>query len=450
MHQTKILACILFSAFTVIACGDNEAEPSGGSGGSGSGASSANGANGASSASGPGSTAATGLPCNVSAILQDNCQKCHAATPQFGAPMPLVTLDDLKGPAVSDPERKVYELLKDRIHNDLRPMPPPPNARLGAEDAKVLDDWIAASAPSSADKCGSGTGGDDGASGVPLCTPDIHVVPKTAFTMPKTQSDVYICYGVDVTVAEKRHITAFVPKINNTKIVHHIVLFQTDAAQPAGPVTCNASSGRIVSVWAPGVKGFELPPEAGMPLQGTTHYMLQVHYNNLQGLEGEADASGIDLCSTTNLRPNDADVLALGTFGINIPAHGSLDQTCDLDVPANKELHIIGSMPHMHKLGTLISTVNHPGGAGAPVDLGAREKWDFSNQYWTPLDQIVKSGDKVSTRCAWSNPGDKDVGFGENTENEMCFSFTMYYPKINDLFWSWTTPAIYSKCAPTK
>jgi hypothetical protein len=365
--------------------------------------------------------------------------------------MPLVTLDDLTRPAVSDPKRKVYELLKERVHNDQSPMPPPPNARLVAEDTKVLDDWIAASAPGSADKCNDGTSGEDPGAGAPSCTPDISVVPKTPFLMPQDESDVYICYGIEVNVAEKRHITAFVPHIDNSKIVHHMLLFQTDAAQPAGPLPCNSTSGRIISVWAPGVKGFELPPQAGMPLQGTTHYLLQVHYNNLQGLSGEKDASGIDLCSTTSLRPNDADVLALGTFGIDIPAHGSLDKTCDLTVPAgSQDLHIVGAMPHMHKLGTTISTVYRPGGVGVPIDLGSRETWDFANQYWTTLDQVVRAGDKVSTRCAWNNPTDKNVTFGENTDNEMCFSFTMYYPKIEAPNWNWTVPALFlSQCGPT-
>jgi hypothetical protein len=28
----------------------------------------------------------------------------------------------------------------------------------------------------------------------------------------------------------------------------------------------------------------------------------------------------------------------------------------------------------------------------------------------------------------------------------MCYSFTMYYPKITDPRWNWALPAIYSQC----
>ena len=40
--------------------------------------------------------------------------------------------------------------------------------------------------------------------------------------------------------------------------------------------------------WAPGVGSFELPKEAGLPANnGTTHYVVQVHYNNISALAGE-------------------------------------------------------------------------------------------------------------------------------------------------------------------
>ena len=33
--------------------------------------------------------------CVASSVLRANCQGCHAATPLYGAPMPLVTFDNL-------------------------------------------------------------------------------------------------------------------------------------------------------------------------------------------------------------------------------------------------------------------------------------------------------------------------------------------------------------------
>jgi hypothetical protein len=47
----------------------------------------------------------------------------------------------------------------------------------------------------------------------------------------------------------------------------------------------------------------------------------------------------------------------------------------------------------------------------------------------------------------WQNPGDLPVKQGENTEDEMCYSFTMYYPKKNLV--SFLQPSVASVCAPT-
>jgi hypothetical protein len=335
-------------------------------------------------------------------------------------------------------------------------MPQPPNMPLDAAEQKTIDDWVAAGAPAGTGSCSSsssttgsaGTGGGMGAS----CTPDTMIVPASKYTVATSPSDQYICYGVDVPVSQKRHITAFLPKIDNAKVVHHILLFQAPSSQPAGPTSCSfgGNGSALIGVWAPGNDGFVLPPEAGFPMEGTAHFMLQVHYNNLMQLTGEMDGSGFGLCTTDVLRPNDADVIAFGTEKISIPAHGTQDVTCTFGIPAGAgPYHVIAGMPHMHKLGTVISNTALPAGGGAPVDLGNRNPWNFDTQYWSPVTAVLNAGDTVSTRCAWNNPGSANVGFGEKTTDEMCFSFALYYPKISAAQWNWAVPSILSTCAAT-
>jgi hypothetical protein len=112
--------------------------------------------------------------------------------------------------------------------------------------------------------------------------------------------------------------------------------------------------------------------------------------------------------------------------------------------------HLFSAFPHMHKLGKIITTSELPGGSGAPVDLGSQMQWDFSNQPWFPLDATLHTNDVVKTRCAWNNAGDQAVTFGSATSDEMCYSFTAYYPKIQSPIWSWALPANTAKCAPTQ
>src|ERR1700742_681554 len=68
----------------------------------------------------------TPLPCEVRQELAAHCWSCHGETLQFTAPMKLVSVEDFLAPARSDPSLSVAQRAKFRIHDPLRPMPPPP------------------------------------------------------------------------------------------------------------------------------------------------------------------------------------------------------------------------------------------------------------------------------------------------------------------------------------
>ena len=144
-------------------------------------------------------------------------------------------------------------------------------------------------------------------------------------------------------------------------------------------------------------------------------------------------------------------VLAFGTTSIDVPRKSERDRTCTYKIPAalGAGKKIFAAMPHMHEVGTAIETKLYKGGTGNPIDLGTVSKWDFNTQYWQPLDATIAGNDVVKTRCAWKNTTDADVKFGENTEDEMCYSFTLYYPRIESNLWSWTVPAATSQCVDT-
>jgi hypothetical protein len=397
------------------------------------------------------------LPCAVDKVLAASCRSCHDASPKFGALMPLVTFADLQRPAVSDSKRKVYELVAERIADDVKPMPQPPNARLSAADRSTLTAWAAAGAPAAAP--------NDCAVVPPpppvmtTCKPDLPIGPASDWEMPTDSGDEYVCYGVELTRPSPTHVIGFSPRIDNTKIVHHVVLFEAESAVSPTPTKCNSGGSlqwHMVTGWAPGGKGFELPPEAGFPLKttGSTHYVVQMHYSNPQALAGQKDHSGFDLC-TSPPRQYEADVLAFGTQTITIPAGAAYDRVCSITVPSQLAgIHLIAAMPHMHKLGTDMSTQLFAGGAGgAATDLGTIKGWNFNNQPWLDIKgagtgggAVTKAGDVITTRCAWMNTTGAEVKFGEKTADEMCYSFTTYYPRIAAPVWSWAAPAIASTC----
>lgn len=423
-------------AALAIGCGSSsqEASPGGADGG----------------ASNPGPVATqSGLPCDVDAVLAANCRSCHASPPQYGAPMPLTTHAALHAALPSDPSKKVYEMVVSRIANDARPMPPPPNARLSPADRATLEKWVAAGAPASSETCTTGPGPKPAPT--VACKPDVSLRPTSKWTMPKDSGDQYVCYGFDIEKPTPTHVVGFEPRIDNTKIVHHVVLFEAPSTVDSTPTPCSSGGSlqwRMVSGWAPGGKGMELPKDVGFPLatSGATHYVLQIHYSNPQHLEGETDESGYDLC-TEAPRAQEADVVAFGTQSFTIPATGQpYTRDCTITIPsqlAGKKM--IAALPHMHKLGTSMSTTLERSG-DPPVDLGTVNAWSFDNQAWLAIDGETKSGDVIRTKCTWTNDTGAPVGFGEKTAEEMCYSFTLYYPKVASGVWSWAAPAYASSC----
>jgi len=457
LHWTVALTCFVVSA--VAAC---TSEPPMDASAPGTGPGAANGSSdvvqggGKGGAAGSVETTSTGLPCDVDKVLKSRCQTCHGSPTQFGASAPLVTHDDLvaNGPGASS-GKKVYELVASRIHDAARPMPPTPNPLLDAADLATLDKWIAGGAPASGDQCTS----ERPADGVkPLnCTPDVTLKAATKYAMPLDTVDQYVCVGIDVNLTTKRHITALAPKLDNKTILHHILLFQSPQTESATPTPCAAfgsASWKLVAGWAPGGNNLELPEEAGFPEEkGTTHWVVQLHYNNAKNLAGQLDNSGYDLCTTEKLRANDAGVVAFGSTKFSIPPRSTTTVKCDYTLPKTfNGVKLFNASPHMHTRGTAMSTERLAGGTGAPQTIFANPNFSFENQANFPIQAEVAPGDVMRTRCTWKNPGDTTIAFGENTGDEMCFDFIGYYPNIPDKtvfglpLFTWVTPSQSATC----
>ncbi len=399
-----------------------------------------------------GGTTSDSLPCEVADVLASRCGSCHQSPPQSGAPMPLVTWSDLHAPARADPKRAVYDLVSSRIHDDVRPMPQPPNARLSDAETRVLDSWIANGAPPGAGaRCAGDAGANEDAGGLG-CTPDVTLAPASPYAMPSDLDDQYVCFGVDLATSLERHVVGIAPKIDNRTIVHHVLLFQSDTAESPVPAACSPGgslSWRMVYGWAPGGGELALPPDVGFPYDATTHWVVQLHYNNVNHRSGQTDASGFALCTTDRPLRYDADVIAFGTQSIDVERRSTLDETCSIRVPpALAGARLFSAFPHMHRHGVAISTELVSSDAGS-VSLGKSDPFAFDEQVWRPIDATLQAGDIVKTRCAWTNTTDHPVTFGPNTEDEMCYSFTAYYPRVKAPGWSWATPSTGSSCVRT-
>ncbi len=433
-------------AFLALACGDDGTGGSGGSGAAGPGGSGAGGSGAASNG---------GLPCDVAELLAETCQSCHASTPKFGAPMSLVTRADLLAAPPQHPAATVGEALVGRISDTAEPMPPPPDLPLDAASKAILEAYVAAGMPESDEACGGAGGG--GAGGMPPlgCEPDISLTPSAPFEMPSDADDLYVCFGVEAPSDVARHITAISPRIDNESIIHHILLLQSTEPVSANGEPCDFVNidWKLVYAWGPGTPALELPEEAGFPLGPSDpgHFVIQIHYNNIQGLVGETDQSGIDFCTTTELRANDADIAAFGGTQFDpILPNSTQTTTCETPVPALVDpffpVTIFQSWPHMHQLGRQFTSVIEKAD-GSTLMLADVPNYDFEYQVTYPNpNYTLDVGDTVRTSCTWENTTQTTANFGENTTDEMCFNFVAYYPRVTATQWHWLLPSSLAQC----
>lgn len=384
-----------------------------------------------------------GLPCDVVEVIDRNCFGCHSDPPKYGAPMPLSSWGDFQVPAKSDATKKVVDRVAERIVDPDYPMPP--ITAMGDADRTVLLDWIAAGAPSDPDADCTPTdptdGGDVGPDALP-CEPSHTFLAHAggsadAFQVPPQGADnLYMCFTFASPFATDVQGTAWAPITDDERVLHHWILYRTATPQEDGGVgPCHMPSDQVfVSGWAPGGKNFVMPDDVGLELGGPDdYYILQVHYHNTDHHADAFDASGVAFCTTETPRPLTAGVLTLGTLNISIPA-GADDAKAVGTCPSSltsllpQSLYALASFPHMHQLGREFATTIQRG--AEQLTLVDVPSFTFDNQISYPHDPPIeiRAGDTLTTTCTYDNPDGGPVGFGENTEDEMCFNFVLAYP----------------------
>jgi mono/diheme cytochrome c family protein len=416
-----VLACVLFAA-----CGDDAAEPGPGESTTAS-----------SSSTSSGGPESGDLPCDVRTVIADNCAQCHSDPPRFGAPMPLVDAADFD--AEGRDGRPYHESVPERVRDAVAPMPPAPAERLDDGELAVLDAWLAAGRPAATtDDCDAGEGG-----GYPEpegldCEVDTIIARAEPYAMPASVEDETKCFGIELTNdGPRKHIIGMGPSVDEERILHHFLLFRAPTAQSAEAFDCSLfpPDWTLLYAWAPGAPAQNLPEEAGFPLEEgeTAHLVLQMHYNNYAGVVDPVDDTRVDLCTTTDLRPNDAGVMAFGGTSFTIPPRDDLELTCSFEAPEPSggalPVTIFQSWPHMHALGrSLRTTVEKANGdVETLVDV---PQFSYQSQLLYPADLDLEEGDRVTTTCGWSNTTDAPVSYGEASDAEMCFNIVTYYPAI--------------------
>lgn len=378
------------------------------------------------------------LPCDVKELLETYCATCHGASPSFGAQMSLTSLADFAAKAPSDPTQKVSQMVGPRINatTPSRKMPPASSPQLSADELARLNAWLKAGMPAGTEACTSegAAGGSDGgvsSAGDPHLDPSLTCYKlvahngdgKTPFAVGIAK-DAY--YNLVFKAPWKGTVYARVisPVIDNPKAIHHWLLFQDDSPGTPGAPTSGSGahpSGQLINGWAPGGQATDFrdhPGDLGMELPGDTTYTVEYHYNSSDA--SAVDASGVEVCVTQAKPANVVGMSWLGNDNLLVP---QTEWTGTCQPSGNVPITIVGVSPHMHKTGVHIKSVINR--AGGKTEMLHDADFDFAYQIQYAKNVVINPGDTITTTCMYNQP----MTFGESTDAEMCYLFTMAYPK---------------------
>jgi len=362
---------------------------------------------------------------SVKAQVEQYCGACHGGLmPQYGAPGGFDDYDALLAPSEAHPGARLVDRVAVRTADGT--MPPTTWPRPTDEVLASIVSWAS---------CGALT--PDPREGLVSSAP-VFVAPPEApadlpffdlaandYALAADALDDYRCFTVTAPVDGPRFIKRFEVKLEDPRIVHHVVLLRdVERLAPEGSYSCfdMPEGSDYLYAWAPGQDALEFP-EGGLRVEPGDRYVLQIHYNNALGLPNVADNSGVRLFHGP-AEGTEYGMVAIGPIAFSLPGRAQTDVEgyCAL----SEATTLLAGMPHMHTLGsTFRQTILHADGSTTPIiELSG---WDFDAQLFYSMPVTLAPGDRIETVCGFENEGNL-VQSGARTQDEMCFNFAYVTP----------------------
>jgi hypothetical protein len=391
--------------------------------------------------------AGAGVPCAVAKLVSDHCTLCHAAKPQGGAPMSLMTLADFQAPAKSNAAMTVAAIIPARLNatDQTRLMPPVSStAPVEAADRATFTQWLTAGAQGVATGACAitepGTVGPTAGGAAPAPTgmggasldpidyndPDMqcykfltHAAGNKDTPYSHGPGEEYVNFTFKAPWAGTVYTRAHKLSVGDAPILHHWLLYIDSTPGPDGGVQGGSTgihpSSNLLHAWAPGASPLYFDPDVGMKLDASQGVTLEAHINNTTGAVG-MDHNGAEICVTTKVPTHVIDLTWTGSEALGgLTATG----TC---TPRKFPIHIIAAQPHMHKKGIHMKVViNRAGGMKEVMHDG---DFSFDNQRYYLSDKVLMQGDTFTVTCTYNAP----ATFGQSTNNEMCYWFPFAWP----------------------
>lgn len=223
--------------------------------------------------------------------------------------------------------------------------------------------------------------------------------------------------------------------VDDSSLSVHAWLFSIATSTAPGTVSANVTgsligeNARMLGAWATGGCNVQLPGDVGLELPDTGNLVVQWHHLNETG-SAQDDSSVFTVCTVpATERPQLAGLTILGTENINAPPGSSeFGSACvnDSDTPVT----LLSLDPHMHSMGSRITTVVERGSGAAESVLDEPFQFDDRDSYLLSPPVVIEPGESIRTTCTFDNPTSDNVSFGQSAVQEMCFQFAIAYPLL--------------------
>lgn len=258
----------------------------------------------------------------------------------------------------------------------------------------------------------------------PSGPPGISVDPSTGELVFRTSpvelkgsEESYTCFAA--TVDEDVVVDGF--KKSAQKFVHHAQFVEALLPEPDGISVCNQ---QFKLTWLPiflagnGPSELQFDQGVGQVISAGTQLVLQMHLFNTTD-QPVTQAVEIRMHKSTSPNPTPVTPWAIGSADINIPSHqsGQAQKICTQTGP----VQVLAVFPHMHQLGSKM-TIEVGKSMDAMQPLYTRDPFNFDDQHMEKTKIMLDTNDILRVTCDFKvNATDKEVTFGESSEDEMCF-----------------------------
>lgn len=385
----------------------------------------------------------------IARILQQNCQSCHR--PEGVGPFSLLTYeqavswaDDLKQFTADGTMPPWKPVAGHGEFNNERRMKP--------ADIATIARWVDAG-------CVEGNPGDAPPArkflnGWQLGEPNHVLTSSDPFAIPADGRDIYQCFVLPTDFDSDRYVTAVEVLPGNARVVHHVLVFvdtserstQLDADYPGpGYATSQGFPGFFPSGglggWAPGNTADFLPAGMAKVLPRGARVVIQVHYHPTGKAETDQTKIGLYFSKVPVVRAvRSIPVMPPGGrfSGMKLAA-GDANAEVRATRVLERDLLAVAITPHMHLLGKDMKlTATLPD--GTVKQLVYVKDWDFnwqeSYQLRQPIDlprgtriDMVAHFDNSAANPRNPSSPPRDVGWGEQTTDEMCIGFLEVAPR---------------------